>query len=321
MEYDPKAQSVLFSRFLERVLPCPEVRSFVQRVAGYSLLGRNPEEILIFMYGPPASGKSTFLAAVSAALGDYAATADFGTFLKRNTDGGPRNEIARLAGVRLVSAVEVDHSARLDVALINQLTGGDRVAARFLYREAFEFVPQFTLWLAANNRPTIQDPGNAIWRRLCEVPFDVAVPHEERDPHLKQQLMSNPSELKAVFNWLVQGCLAYQQDGLRIPDAVKSSTEDYYEEMDEVAQFLEDCTVTGPEYWERGAAVYSSYRLWCSKNAYTPMGSKTFSQKLTGKGLDQLRKFGGRGWAGIRLRSGVEAQEATSDSHAVSQAP
>ena len=175
VEYDPDASSQLFEDFLCRVFPDEKVLKFVQKAAGYSLYGVNEEEIMLFIFGPPASGKSTFLAAISAALGDYAATADFGAFFsKKRSAGGPRADIARLAGRRIVVSHEVGEGEKLDEAMVNQLTGMDKVA-RHLYQESFEFMPQFTIWLAANSRPQIDDIdggfGEGFWRYLKARPY------------------------------------------------------------------------------------------------------------------------------------------------------
>ena len=238
VNYLPEAQSNLFEGFLERVIPDDKVRDFVQKVAGYSLYGRNEEEIILFVYGPPASGKSTFLEAIKSALGDYATIADFGAFLKKERSAsGPRADIARLARRRLVISLEVQEGAKLDEALVNQLTGMDTVTARHLYQESFEYIPQFTIWLAANNRPQINDPDGGIWRRIREIPFDQVIPEKERNRKLKKELCDDAEHRNAVFCWLVKGCLAWQLEGLEIPEAVVEATADY-----KVFFTIEKCT-------------------------------------------------------------------------------
>src|SRR5262249_32059747 len=148
-----------------------ELASFLQRAVGYSLTGHTSEEVLFFLHGSTATGKSSKLDAIRAVLGEYAAVADFETFLKRRGDAGIRNDIARLAGARFVVSIEVDDGKALAEGLIKLLTGGDVVTARFLYREAFEFQPRFKLWLAANERPRVRADDAAMWRRIIQVPF------------------------------------------------------------------------------------------------------------------------------------------------------
>src|SRR5262249_22007794 len=148
--YDPAARLDVWDQFLtEATNEDAALRDFLQRLVGYTLTGVPSEEIFLLVFGPLASGKSTFLEAVRATLGDYALTADFEMFLQRRGDPGIRNDLARLAGARMVASIEVAEGKRLAQGLVKQLTSGDTVTARFLYQEHFEFRPQFTLWLAA----------------------------------------------------------------------------------------------------------------------------------------------------------------------------
>ena len=184
-----------------------------------ALTGDTSEEVLFFAHGPTATGKSSTLEAIKAALGEYAATADFETFLKRHGDAGIRNDIARLAGARFVVSIEVDEGKALAEGLVKMLTGGDTVAARFLYRETFEFLPVFKLWLAANTRPRASADDGAIWRRILQVPFAAVIPEAERDERVKITLRTSPEVQTAILAWAVQGCLEWQQAGLAAPSA------------------------------------------------------------------------------------------------------
>ena len=138
---------------------------YVQRAVGYALTGSTREQVLFMLYGTGANGKSTFLEMIQALLGDYAQQSDFNTFLMRDHDG-PRNDVARLMGARFVAAAEVESGRHLSEVVVKQLTGGDRITARFLRQEFFEYKPQFKLWLAANHKPVIRGTDNAIWRRI-----------------------------------------------------------------------------------------------------------------------------------------------------------
>jgi hypothetical protein len=182
-------------------------------------------------------------------LGEYAATADFESFLQRRGDGGIRNDIARLAGGRMVVSVEVEDGKRLAEGLIKQLTGGDKIAARFLHREYFEFEPQFTLWLVANARPRAHADDDALWRRILQIPFTEVIPAAERDPELKRALRTNPAEQIAILAWLVHGCLEWQEHGLAVPERVRNYTEEYRQENDPLAEWIADECQLGAEHW------------------------------------------------------------------------
>ncbi len=302
IEYNPKIRSKVWETFLDRVIPDPQVRAFVQRFAGYSITGDVSEEKFAFSYGPPATGKSTFLRAVMAAAGDYACTADFEAFLSNKNRGGPRNDIARLAGKRFVVSVEVEDGRKLAEGLVNQLTGGDIVTARFLYQESFEFVPQFKLWFAANNRPKVTGPDGAIWRRILQIPFREVIPANERNPELKNILCDTEITGPAILAWLVEGCLAWQQEGLNPPDAVKQTTEEYRQEMDPLADFIADKCVMVPQARVSNPEIWKAYKTWCEENGERyPLGRKRFTQALKASGFDQYPDAGKRIWIGIGL--------------------
>jgi putative DNA primase/helicase len=234
VEYDPVAECREWLVFLNRVLNGnEELIAFLQRAMGYSLTGSTGEQCLFFLHGSGANGKSTFLEILRALLGDYAVQADFATFLENRNDG-PRNDIARLFGARVVTSSEVGEGKKVNESLVKSLTGTDRVAARFLYAEAFEFLPTFKLWLAANHKPVIRGTDTAIWRRIRLVPFTVEIPEGERDPELPNRLRA---ELPGILAWAVQGCLLWLESGLGVPDQVRAATDAYRRESDILGAF------------------------------------------------------------------------------------
>ena len=300
--YNSEARDEKWERFLEQTIPDADVRSFVQRFSGYSITGDISEEKMAFMYGPPATGKSTFLRAIAAALGDYAAFADFEAFLQKSQTGGAKNDIARLVGKRLVIGIEVEEGKKLAEGLVNQLTGGDVIAARFLHKEFFEFVPQLKLWLAANNQPRITGIDGAIWRRILQIPFDQQISEQKRDIHLKNILCNIKKTGPAVLSWLVQGCLAWQKEGLRPPDVVKQATNEYKQKMDPLADFMQDMIILQETAYVKNSELWAAYISWCNANGEKyPIGRKKLTQLLIAKGFNQYRSGKERMWMGIEL--------------------
>jgi len=239
--YDPDATHEVWDRYLETVTrDSSELTAFLQRAVGYSLTGDVSEEKLFFVHGPAASGKSTFLESIRALLGGYSRVADFETFLQRSFSGGPRNDVAHLAGSRFVVSIEVDEGKKLAEGVVKTLTGGDSVSARFLYSNIFEFRPTFKLWLAANHEPKVSDEDDAMWRRILRVPFDYSIPEGARDPRVKAVLRSTRDAGPAILAWAVKGCLAWQRHGLDVPPAIKEATQDYRHAMDPLADFFQE---------------------------------------------------------------------------------
>src|SRR3990167_1056257 len=205
--YDPDATCPLWLEYLDRIFAGnAALIGYLRRAVGYSLTRETGEQCLFFCYGTGANGKSTFLETIRALLGDYAQTAEFTTFLAKQSEN-VRNDIARMAGTRFIAAIEAGEGKRLAETLVKQLTGGDTVTARYLYQDYFEYRPAFKMWLAANHKPTIRGTDNAIWRRIRLVPFTVTIPEAERDSKLSSKLRG---ELPGILAWAIRGCLEWQ---------------------------------------------------------------------------------------------------------------
>jgi putative DNA primase/helicase len=160
--FDPDARCPLWLKFIRRIMADnDDVRSFLRRAAGYCLLGHNHERTFFIPYGSGANGKSTFLHGLEHIMGDYGQATPVSTLLTHRSGNIP-NDIARLAGARFVSAVETNKGGQLNAALVKRLTGNDRMSARFLHREFFDFYPSAKFWLATNSKPVIRETGNAI---------------------------------------------------------------------------------------------------------------------------------------------------------------
>ncbi|MGC9973861.1 MAG: phage/plasmid primase, P4 family [Gaiellaceae bacterium] len=299
----PDARSELFERFLEHATGGdPELRVFLQRAAGYSLTGDTSEEVLFFAHGPTATGKSTLIDALQGAFGEYAETADFETFLKRHGDAGIRNDIARLKAARLVVSIEVDEGKALAEGLLKLLTGGDRIAARFLYSELFEFRPAMKLWLAANQRPRVNADDDAIWRRIIQIPFLARIPKSEQDPEIKRALRDDPAEHTAVLAWAVQGALDWQRHSLGVPELVERYTSEYRAENDLLGDWVADCLTLEPIVTSSAKELRASYESWCEVNGEKPIRPNLYGAMLKAKGCDQYRGHGGtRHWQGVRV--------------------
>jgi putative DNA primase/helicase len=307
--FDPEAQSDVWNRFLDYATSGDaEVQAFLARAVGYSLVGAPSEEKLFFLHGPAAAGKSTFIEAVKAAFGDYAMTADFETFIRRkDVTGSPRNDIARLAGARLVVSIEVDEGKRLAEGLVKTITGGDTVTARFMYQEAFEFAPQFTLWLVANHAPVVNDEDDAMWRRILRVPFERVVPEKQRDPSLKLTLKNPAIAGPAVLAWAVRGCLDWLQHGLAIPRSVTTATESLRTTMDPLGAFLDEYCLLSPVAHVPSRDLRGAYEEWSRDNGQRPLGGKDFTNRLKAKGLQPSVPMRVKGtltrcWVGIGLK-------------------
>ena len=307
-EYDQEAVSPIWESFLHDTCGGDlELRNFLQVAFGYSATGETCEEKLFMPIGPAATGKSTLLEAVKAALGTYAWVADFESFLHRPAGmGGIRSDVAELAGRRFVLSVEVDEGTRLAEGLVKHLTGGDTMRARNLYQKGFLFRPQCKLWLAANHAPRVRDDDSGLWRRILRVPLDKVVPEERRDRRLKERLRTDPECQRAILAWVVAGAVAWYQHGLAVPDCIRGATERYRQDQDPLRDFFADSCELDPDAWTPNADLRKAYEAHCEREGIRyPLGPRALAERLEGRGCrSEVRWIDGkavRGWLGIRI--------------------
>lgn len=300
VEYGPKAKAPTWEGFLERVLPSEAMRSFVQRLIGYVLTGDVSEQVLPFLYGPGANGKSTLVNVVLEMMGDYGKQAAPDLLVAKQ--GTHPTELADLFGARFVASVEVEDGKRLAESLVKQLTGQDKIRARFMRQDFWEFSPTHKAVLVANHRPAVRGTDHAMWRRIKLVPFEEIIPKEEQNPRLPEALRE---ELPGILAWAVRGCLEWQSEGLGEPEEVRSATEGYRAEMDILAAFLEDHCVVSPNAEVGATPLYHAYRDWCSEMGEASETQTRFGKRLAERGFESSRdtKTRRKTWRGIGLLS------------------
>jgi putative DNA primase/helicase len=300
---DPACPIPTWLKFLDRACGHnAELIAFLQRVSGYALTGSTAEHALFFLYGTGANGKSTFMNALTSASGDYHKTSPIETFTASNSDRHP-TDLAGLRGARLVTSVETEEGRRWAESKIKSLTGGDRIAARFMRQDFFEFTPTFKLVVAGNHKPGLRSVDEAIRRRFHLVPFTVTIPVDERDEGLGEKLKA---ELPGILNWAIQGCLEWGATGLAPPPVVREATAAYLEAEDALAAWIEDSGERDPEVWESSLALYRSWKSWCDRSGEHAGSLKKFSQRLEDRSASiGMRKgrgaSGHRGFYGLRV--------------------
>lgn len=302
--YVPDAKCSRWLEFLETTFDQDrELIEFIRRAIGYMLTGRTDEQVLFLLHGNGANGKSVLLAILRAMLGEYARNTPSSTLLeRRNGSDAIPNDLARLPGVRLVTAAETGDGGRLDESRVKALTGADVVSARFMRGEWFDYTPQFKLALATNHLPAIRGADHAMWRRVRLIPFTVTIADRDQDRQLTAKLLD---ELPGILAWAVQGCLDWQRDGLAPPPAVIAATEHYREESDAVGQFIEDACELHPRATTDAASLYAAYGAWCERNGERfPLTQTAFGRRLTERGLAADRH------GTQRLRRGIALIEA-----------
>jgi P4 family phage/plasmid primase-like protien len=299
VDYDPNARAPLWLSFLDRIMSGnQDVIKFLQRITGYSLTGSTREQCIFILHGIGANGKSTYLETIADVLGDYANTTPTQTLMPRRADA-MSNDLARLAGSRFVTATETDDGHKLAESLVKQMTGGEQVAARFLYGEIFQFRPKFKIFLGTNHQPEIVGTDHGIWRRIKKIKFDVVIPDEEQDKNLKQKLLQ---EAPGILAWAVRGCQEWLAAGLQEPEEVTEATRRYRADMDVLADFLTDCCDVGAiNATVSISELYRAYSKWCEESGERALSKLKFGRRMAERGFRQDRTGQERYWHGISL--------------------
>ncbi len=302
VEYQPDATCPRWLEFLGTVLAGDvELIEFVQRAVGYSLTGSTREQVLFVCHGSGANGKSTFIEILLALGGDYGSATPASTLLERQGGGDAiPNDLARLPGVRLVTAAETSDGRRLNEERIKALTGGDTVSARFMRGEWFDFQPAFKLWLATNHLPEVRRGGDALFRRVVLIPFEVKVAEADQDRDLPAKLRD---ELAGILRWAVEGCIEWQGSGLPRPTAVASRVSDYRETSDVLGVFLAECCEVASQLRQESKPLYTAFRSWAHRNGEEPLSQTALGRQLAERGFAARKASGGRRFrVGLKLK-------------------
>ena len=274
------------------------LEAYLQRLAGYALTGDKSDHMLAFLWGAGGNGKGTFLNTLADIFGDYAKAAPMEMFVASKSERHP-TELADLAGARLVIAQETQEGRRWDEAKVKALTSHDKTKARFMREDFFEFVPTFKLVLAGNHKPEIRNLHDAMRRRFHLVPFDKkpVAPDAQLGEKLKR-------EWPQILQWAIEGCLLWQQIGLRPPPSVVAATNEYFDEEDPIGQWMHERIEADEEIrYVSTQALYEDWREWCGENGEYVRSAKALGRVLAGRGWERAREggSGARGFRGYRL--------------------
>jgi putative DNA primase/helicase len=276
-----------------------ELIRFLRQWCGYALTGLTHEHSLVFVYGPGGNGKSVFLNLVTAILKQYAATAAMDTFTASHSDKHP-TELAMLRGARLVTASETEEGRAWAESRIKQMTGGDRISARFMRQDFFEYTPQFKLTIVGNHKPVLRNVDEAARRRFLIVPFEQTPASPDRE--LEQRLLT---EAPAILHWMIEGCLDWQAHGLVKPASVLAATEEYFSDQDLFSHWLSeecDCDHGNMEKSEISSGLFKSWKDFAMAAGHPPGSRQSFADQKIRHGFRYHRGRKRREFFGISLR-------------------
>ena len=274
-------------KFLDRVMDGDQEKiAFLQRLAGYALTGHNREHKLFFLYGGGRNGKSVFVNVLSHILGEYATSTRADTFLNHQQIEHTTN-LASLRGARLVTASELPVGKSWNEALLKEITGGEKMSARFMRQDFFEFTPQFTLIISGNHRPTLKTTDVAMRSRMTMIPFTVRIPDDEIDRDLESKLIEESPD---ILRWMIEGAVEWYANGLGVPESIRAASEEYLDSEDTFGCFTDECLVADPTAKVSTKEVYEVFKAWLLGNGFTRVWqSRQILAELRARGFEVRR--------------------------------
>jgi putative DNA primase/helicase len=302
----PSGDCPIFLDFLDTIFAKDhELVDYLQKFFGYILTGETTEHVMLFFHGTGANGKSVLISTIAGILGDYHRVAPIDTFTITNMPGHP-TDMAGLMGARLVTAIETEEGRRWAESRIKALTGGDKISARFMRGDFFEFTPAFKLIVVGNHKPQLRHVDEAMRRRLHLIPFNFTIPPEERDPHLAEKLKA---EWPGILQWMIDGCLKWQAEGLDPPQSVIEATNAYLQNEDTFATWIEERCELRESYTDTSANLFASWKAWAELMNEPPISSKAFASKMAAAGFFTDRTKKARMFKGLRVVTAANAWE------------
>ncbi|MFD3775147.1 phage/plasmid primase, P4 family [Streptomyces sp. NPDC058612] len=294
-----------------------ETIHFLHLLLGYSITGDVGAQVLPFLYGTGANGKSVLLDVMTQILGDYAQAAPPGFLMEKGKFSEHSTELTELHGRRIVVCSELKPNDKFDESRVKLLTGGDRIMARRMRQDFFSFNPTHKLWLLGNHRPEVGTGGHAFWRRIRLIPFERVVPAARKIDNLAKELVQ--SEGPGILHWLIGGAQDYlaTRDPLTGPASVRTATEAYATTEDHIGRFLAECCGTDTTVSranDRNAdlkveqgLLYSAYSSWCSTGeGIRPATARAFATRVRqelslASPADMMKSSGKKYYPGLAL--------------------
>jgi putative DNA primase/helicase len=303
VQYDKDADAPRWTQLLETLLPDQEIRSYLQRAVGHTLLGDAQERALFILHGDPGTGKSQVVRVLERMFGDYAEIANATTFNEQSKRASITNDLNDLRGKRFVSVAELDENERLNEALVKRLTGGDTAKSRGLYQENSSWDVEFSLWMVTNFLPKLSSDDAAMWNRVKPIKFPVVVKGQgEEVKKIGEKIFAEESA--GILNWMLEGVRMYQEHGLDDLPQITEAVATYRREVDTVAQFMEaaaesDIVKVGADERIPARNLHGIYQQWCTNNSIRWLGERRFAQRMESLGFERKRANTGTVWLGV----------------------
>jgi P4 family phage/plasmid primase-like protien len=299
------------SAFLSQVLPKEHIKKYVLSLFASFLNGNIREERFHIWTGVGSNGKSKLIDLFEQSFGDYCCKFPV-TLLtqKRAASNAASSELARAKGKRFSVLQEPSEDEKLNVGLMKELSGGDKIQARALFKEPIEFKPQFKMVLVCNHLPNVPSDDGGTWRRIRLVEFTSRFtanpdPEKENEFPIDTELSYRFVDWREHFMALLIECYKiYKTEGIIEPEEVLKCTKEYQKNNDYFLEFVEAELERNDMAFLSVNDAFTMFKTW--QRDYAPslkVNKKEFTlgvDKTCGKRVVVNRV---EGWKGFRVKA------------------
>lgn len=298
--YDPDAECPQFEAFLDDVVEDERDKAKLQEFAGYTLHHWGlPYHKALFLVGPTASGKSTFLDTIRRMLGDDATTSLTPQQMTSERFGG-----AELFGSWANIRNDIPNTLIENTGMFKELVAGDPIKAEQKYEDPFFFEPTTKHLFSANELPSADTDDDAFFRRILLVAFPSTIPKAERDPHLDDKLQN---ELSGVLNWALAGLQRLLRQGRFTGDRPPVQTQNTWEKWgSSVERFAQLCVEEGSGTLEK-KRLYKAYVAFCEDEGIPAETQHKMTRVLKQEGYEDGREYDREAGEQVRVFTGITA--------------
>ena len=260
IEYQDHSNNILglnkLQNYFQKVFVDQELREYFLNVSCESFYGSNRRKKIYVWTGNKNNGKSITCKLFEKMFGrKYAVKLPTNLITgKRHQTGAATPELARaVGGTRLIFLQEPDKSENINVGICKEMSGGDTMYIRQLYKTGCDKEIMFTPIIVCNEIPKIAANDAAFWYRIRIIDFestfvpDCNLSSEEQYLQKKFPMDENISdeldELAPIFAWFLLQRYKYLGDKYKVPKKVEVSTDKLQKREDTISQFMEDYTV------------------------------------------------------------------------------
>jgi P4 family phage/plasmid primase-like protien len=271
-ESDENVQNMKeINKFFDQAFPLPNLRRYMWEKLAAVLIGEKQDESFDIYFGSGSNGKSKLTKLMFKALGDYATVVPLSLLTdKRPSIGGTSSEVYALKGVRYAVSQEPSAGVIMNDGIVKELTGGDPLQARTLYKESEVFVPQFSLCVCTNTKIEWLTDNDGIWRRIKEIVFMSKFYSEGEKYHDKPRFefpkdvtidSKIPKWASLFVSMLVS--IAFQTGGKVTPcTEVTQASNEYRQEQDVISTFITEKIEVKDGSEIKPATLTQEFKAW-----------------------------------------------------------